>query len=309
MMKVFDTCRICGSSAFEHLCMKDGQEYVRCVRCNLASVSKSNIEVVQRNEVSQGGHHVSEAKQAWDFSEVKRKIVFRPRLLEIERYAPGRRLLDIGCSNDAFIEAAVHDGWDAQGVELNKESVRFARNRGMTIYGQPLEHIGFSLSSFDVLTMWQVIEHIDSPAVLLAECRKILRSGGLVAVSTLNLRSIGWEMLQSTWPAVDPKCHCHLFCPDNLQMLFAQSGFQVCSVKTIELQPATFKALKRKLRGKPEKKPTNEMATLARSSSSKNLALLFRFPFNFEPVFTGNWAWRGYIWYFQGDRRFSSQTV
>jgi SAM-dependent methyltransferase len=233
--------------------MKDGQEYVRCVCCDLASVSKWDVEVVQRNEVSKGGHHVSEAKQAWDFSEVKRKIVFRPRLQEIERYAPGRRLLDIGCSNGAFIEATVHDGWDAQGVELRNESVRFARNRGMTIYDQSLEHIGFLPSSFDVLTIWQVIEHIDSPAALLAECRKILRSGGLVAVSTPNLRSIGWKVLQSAWPAVDPKCHCHLFCPYNLQMLFAQSGFQACSVKTIELQPATFKALKRKLMGKPEK--------------------------------------------------------
>lgn len=223
---------------------------------------------------SEGNHHTSNVKQAWDFSRDKREKIFYPLLQWISRYGQAGKLLDIGCSNGAFIESAIHYGWEAEGVELRPSSADFAKNRGHKVHMRPLEDLHLISASFHAVSMWQVLEHIPHPESLLKECHRILKVNGVLAVTTPNI-GIGWKLLKSDWPAVDPSCHCHLFRVNTIEKLMASCGFKKCYLKTFEFQPATVKQLKRRLLRRSVKKPTNAMATLVGSSSPARLKLLF----------------------------------
>ena len=78
-------------------------------------------------------HHQSDRKIAWDYSELKYQYFFRPILDRIARHAPNRVLLDVGCSNGAFVNAASNHGWQASGIDLETGSVEIARSRGLAV--------------------------------------------------------------------------------------------------------------------------------------------------------------------------------
>jgi 2-polyprenyl-3-methyl-5-hydroxy-6-metoxy-1,4-benzoquinol methylase len=207
---------------------------------------------------------------------MKRQLVFMPRLKNIQAYCSTGRLLDIGCSNGAFIEAATACGWEACGIELRKSSASFARERGLDVFMQPLNELHFQDNSFDAITMWQVLEHLPDPPECMNECCRILKPGGIFAFSTPNVQSIGWRVLKSDWPAIDPGCHHHLFKPATVTMMLEKCGFEKCLLRTEDLLPATIKTVQRKLRNKKMKKPSNAMASLVQQSSPKKLSRLLK---------------------------------
>lgn len=270
-------CIICGNESFELFCFKGEGTYLKCRQCEHVSVAGGFNTDLSEKRSSAGSHHISDVKRSWDFSLEKREKIFLPRLLRIASFTQVGKLLDIGSSNGAFIEASNYYGWKAEGVELRPSSVEFAKKRGLIVHNRHLEDLNIPQLSFDAVSMWQVIEHIPNPENLLKECHKILRKDGVLALSTPNVASIGWKLLKSEWPAVDPSCHCHLFRINTIRKLMERCGFIECSLGTLELQPATVKQLKRKLFRQLEKKPSNAMAILVGSSNPAQLKIFFMF--------------------------------
>lgn len=268
-------CIICGNGVSAFFCAKGSGKYLKCVHCNHVFIAESIIPDISENLPPERNHHISGVKRDWDFSREKREKIFYPRLQLISRFGQAGKLLDIGCSNGAFIEAAVHYGWEAEGVELRPSSADFAKCRGNIVHTRPVEDLHLPAAYFHAITMWQVIEHIPYPEIILKECHRILKVNGVLAVTTPNIGSIGWKLLKSDWPAVDPGCHYHLFRVNTIEKIMANCGFKKCYLKTSEFQPATVKQLKRRILRQPKKKPTNAMATLVGSSSSAKLNILF----------------------------------
>jgi 2-polyprenyl-3-methyl-5-hydroxy-6-metoxy-1,4-benzoquinol methylase len=211
---------LCGGDSFDDFCSRNGGIYLRCRVCgHVQEQHIANIFANQNQDALSATHHISEVKRDWDFSDMKRQLVFMPRLKNIQAYCSTGRLLDIGCSNGAFIEAATACGWEACGIELRKSSASFARERGLDVFMQPLNELHFQDNSFDAITMWQVLEHLPDPPECMNECCRILKPGGIFAFSTPNVQSIGWRVLKSDWPAIDPGCHNHLFKPATVTMM------------------------------------------------------------------------------------------
>lgn len=220
-------------------------------------------------------HHISECKQQWDFSSFKRDRVFLPRLKTMKKYAQPGVLLDIGCSNGAFVKAAIGEGWDGCGIELRESSAQVARSLGVKIYTEPLEKLALQEDTCSAITMWQVLEHLNDPNIVLKECNRIMRLGGVIAFSTPNVKSIGWFLLKEHWPAIDPGAHCNLFNVVNLEKLLNKFGFEKCQMDCLDLQPATIKQLKNRLFTMQQKKFNNAAAALISSSSVRKMNLLF----------------------------------
>ena len=118
-------------------------------------------------------------------------LVYGRALDRLERLLRGRRLLDVGCSYGAFLDAARERGWEVSGVELSVKGSEYARrHRALEVFTGTLEHAGFPAGSFDAVSLWDVIEHLDRPLDLLREARRILRPGGVLLVFTINQRSL-----------------------------------------------------------------------------------------------------------------------
>jgi ubiquinone/menaquinone biosynthesis C-methylase UbiE len=219
-------------------------------------------------------HHISACKQQWDFSTFKAKRVFLPRLSRIRKYIEPGPLLDIGCANGAFVKVANSAGWKGQGIELREASAQVARSHGITVYTEPLEELGLHEKNYSAITMWQVLEHLEDPCRMLAECNRIMKMGGVLAFSTPNARSIGWILLKEGWPAIDPRAHFNLFHSVNLERLLKRFGFAKCEVSHLDLHPATIKQLKNKLL-RQRGKCANAAAILASRSSERKMKAMF----------------------------------
>ncbi len=139
--------------------------------------------------------------------------------------APGTRLLDVGCGSGGGLAHMRELGWsDVEGVEIDEEAAQAGRQRGLRIRLGTLQSQGYAPSSFDVITMSHVIEHVHEPVDLLRECHRILKPGGQLLVATPNTRSRGHRRFRDAWRGLEPPRHLFLFSPGNLGAALAQSA-------------------------------------------------------------------------------------
>ncbi len=158
-----------------------------------------------------------------------RELTFRRHLAALQRYtgAPqGRRLLDVGAYIGVFVEVAREAGWEAIGVEPSQWAVAMARQRGLPVRQGTQEALAGEAGSFDVVTMWDVIEHLDDPPRELAQARRLLKAGGLIAVHTMDVDSLMARLMGRRWPWL-MEMHIHYFSRRTLAQMLQKAGFEV----------------------------------------------------------------------------------
>ena len=171
-------CPLCGGAERRRLVTRRGWDVVRCRSCGLVFVWPQPAAAELEALYSSGAYHA-------EVDEAERRRTFARRLREIEALKPERgRLLDVGCSKGYFVEAARDAGWDAVGVELNRNAVEEARSRGLDVRHGDLAGQDFAEASFDVVTLFDLIEHSPDPVATLAQCRRLLRPEGFLIVTT-----------------------------------------------------------------------------------------------------------------------------
>lgn len=141
---------------------------------------------------------------------------------------PAGRLLDVGCGDGAFLEAMQKRGWEGWGVETAQDGAALARARpGLTIIEKPLPGGGLPAGQFDMVTLWHSIEHMEDPAAVLNEARRVLKDGGTLFLAFPNGASWEFSLFGARWFHLDMPRHLHLFSPRGMERLLAACGFQV----------------------------------------------------------------------------------
>jgi ubiquinone/menaquinone biosynthesis C-methylase UbiE len=128
------------------------------------------------------------------------------------------------------MEAARRRGWEATGVDVSKDAVQSCRNRGLncvTIHGV---HLPFADASFDVLTAWHVIEHVGDVRETLAEWRRVLCPGGVMALETPDGSSPKVRRRGANYAKFWKIEHTYVFAPWNLAQLVEETGFERVSL-------------------------------------------------------------------------------
>jgi SAM-dependent methyltransferase len=164
------------------------------------------------------------------------------------RYLAGRRgrLLDVGCGLGYFVKrTATVPGWEAFGYEISPQAVAFARETlGLdTVYCGRVEDSDFESGSFDVITLWDVIEHIPEPDPLLAYLCSLLKPDGLLCMHTPNAaiqvpKAKLKRWLRGMQPGLhylEARDHVNLYTGRTLQRVLTRNGFS--RVQYIHLRP------------------------------------------------------------------------
>jgi SAM-dependent methyltransferase len=138
----------------------------------------------------------------------------------------GRKLLDVGAYTGVFVEIAAQHGWDAWGVEPSAWAVAQACDQGLQMISGTLEDAGLEETSFDVVTMWDVIEHVTSPAATLTAAWRVLKPGGYLVVHTMDLNSLFARLMGRRWPWF-MEMHLTYFTRQTLREMLEESGFTV----------------------------------------------------------------------------------
>jgi SAM-dependent methyltransferase len=98
----------------------------------------------------------------------------------------GARILEVGSHYGAFLQTAQEWGWRAEGVDVGKDTTRFARSKGFTVHDCELTDCNFPAAFFEGVFIWNCFEQIPDSKPLLAECRRLLKPGGVLVLRTPN---------------------------------------------------------------------------------------------------------------------------
>jgi 2-polyprenyl-3-methyl-5-hydroxy-6-metoxy-1,4-benzoquinol methylase len=160
---------------------------------------------------------------------------YRRYLQNIRKYKSHGKLLDVGCNIGLFLVTAKEEGFEATGIELNKECADYAENKfGLDIVNDYLENKGFQDGIFDIVTMFDVLEHIPDMRNALGEVRRVLKKDGLLVVQLPNLDSVMARLTGSKWVWFTTPDHLYHFNPKNLSEFLLSNGFKIEHLRTWE---------------------------------------------------------------------------
>jgi SAM-dependent methyltransferase len=144
----------------------------------------------------------------------------------ITRYKRVGRILDVGCATGIFLQGIRNSGnWEPYGVEINEQAVQIAREQGLDVKLGTLEQAGFEDGFFDVVTLWDVLEHLHDPAGSLSEIYRVLKPDGLVVIRVPNACSWDYRLFGRYWAGLDSPRHLYVFTPTTLDSILVKNHF------------------------------------------------------------------------------------
>jgi SAM-dependent methyltransferase len=153
----------------------------------------------------------------------------------------GPRLLDVGAGRGRFVAAALEAGWDAFGVEPAARGVEAARDvYGVTLRQASIDDADIAPGSIDAMTLWHVLEHVDSPEATLKRLAGWLRPGGLLLIGVPNVRSLQARIGGDRWFHLDVPRHRTHFSPLGLERLAVEAGLEVVAFHGVLLEHNPF---------------------------------------------------------------------
>lgn len=117
---------------------------------------------------------------------MERRAMWSRRMQIVKRFSNGENLLDIGTGDGHFMDVAAKEGYSCQGTEFSNAGKQRAEKRGFLIHFGQLNELHLPSSSYDVITMWHVLEHVPNPGDVLREIWRLLKPGGIVVIAVPN---------------------------------------------------------------------------------------------------------------------------
>ncbi|HSP81178.1 MAG TPA: class I SAM-dependent methyltransferase, partial [Myxococcaceae bacterium] len=139
---------------------------------------------------------------------------------------PGSSVLDVGAYCGYFLDVAREEGLRAEGLELSRWAAQHARSLGFTLHERTLEQHATTGARYDLVTLWDVVEHFADPRAELQAAFRLVRPGGRICLSTIDAGSLVARLMGARWPWL-MDMHLFYFSRATLTMLLEEAGFRV----------------------------------------------------------------------------------
>lgn len=225
-------CNHCQSPAATPLFSLKGYDLVLCDSCGLAYIANPpSVEELKRIYSAESNYHVQlhdPASETWRSFEAlaQRHMAF------VRGQIGSGRVLDVGCSTGHFLAAARAQGFEVEGAEFSADSARVAREHfGLTVTEGSVHQVSATPGSFDLVTMFDVIEHVPDPAADIAAVWLLVKPGGWFVLSTPNIDglfprlSLPLAKALNHWPHPEPPHHLYQFSVRTLAAMLEKGGF------------------------------------------------------------------------------------
>ena len=229
-------CLLCGGTEGEVLLeWEEGYQIIGCTTCDLATANfsvadkKEHIDIAYNNDIY--------------YEKFEREIVahyeYRKMNMGKERYSyiverlnldhDDLRLLDVGCGAGWFLSYLQDRGVECRGLEVNPMAVRFCQKHGLNVADGSLEDEPHG--QYGVITMFDVLEHLDDPLSAVSAARDKLKPGGYLVAYTPNIHSIGYELMGSNQNTMLPFEHTCFFSDKAFRYLADKTSCEIYSVE------------------------------------------------------------------------------
>ncbi|WP_424492806.1 class I SAM-dependent methyltransferase [Salinimicrobium sp. GXAS 041] len=150
--------------------------------------------------------------------------------IEKEKKSRGR-LLDIGAGTGDFLFRAKKKGWEVKGVEPNLQARNLADKKGINLIE---DSSSLASGSFDVITMWHVLEHVPDLNEQIVELKRLLKKDGLLVIAVPNFKSYDARKYKSFWAAYDVPRHLWHFSKNAILNIFSEHSFNLTQTKGLQ---------------------------------------------------------------------------
>ena len=158
---------------------------------------------------------------------------WQERKKTLAQYKQSGALLDMGCSSGAFLQSLKSAPWKLYGIEMSAESARTAEvGSGAQVFVGDILDAPFPRESFDVITCFDVLEHLYEPRKVMARVGEWLKPGGIFYVLVPNVDSAEARLFGSYWHGLELPRHLFHYSPASLKCLAESAGLRVVSLET-----------------------------------------------------------------------------
>ena len=225
----FRSCPACGGGEARRMFTKNGGTYVKCLACTMVytnPVFKDDvlIDYYNRNIDFNAVRHVNELGFYTS--------IYGKGLNLIARHRTPGTLLDVGSSDGLFLDVSKRHGWQSSGIELNRAERELSVGKGHLVHSVELRELP-PHEKYDVITMWDVFEHIKSGESQLREAAKRLGDGGLIFLQIPNSASLAARILREKCHMFDGVEHVNLYSPHAIKVLCSRIGMEILHFETV----------------------------------------------------------------------------
>ena len=232
-------CNLCGSQDRQPHCPENGLGLVQCQGCGFVYVSPRPDpeelyalygETYFNNDESGVVGYTDYIKDEPNIRRTSQR-----RLQHLEQFIKPGKLLDVGCATGFFIDEAQQRGWQVEGLDVSAFGVDYAQTHyGVTAYHSALTDLELPAGAYDVVTMWDVIEHVPDPKAYVRQAADLLRSGGVISLATPDINSLPARLAGRRWVGYKlSEEHVYYFSVKTLSRMLDEAGFDVINVRHI----------------------------------------------------------------------------
>ncbi|MFM2017391.1 MAG: Ubiquinone biosynthesis O-methyltransferase [Bacteroidota bacterium] len=254
-------CLICSGDEFSSL--QESWQHPHLVKCcNCGFIFFQRIPTETELEKHYGGYPRNNA-----LSEITVKR-YNELLDKFEPYRKTGRLLDVGCGDGHFLAVAAKRGWKVYGTEFTDEAVQTGTKNGAQVFKGRIQDFNLA-DDFDVITSFEVLEHICDLKEHTARINSLLRKGGLFYFTTPNINALSRRILGGKWTIIEYPEHLSYYTVKTIHLLLAQTGLRKISIQTTGISLQRFSASVK------QSAPTAGKDEQARQTIEKNVLLRF----------------------------------
>lgn len=225
-------CCICGGNEAVSYKGAPGLGLVKCRKCTLVFVDPMPGPP-QLKDIYEGRYYNSENSlemgydNYFDEEENIRKTALK-RLKYMERHVRKGRLLDVGCAFGFFMDTAKKRGWDVCGIDISRLACEHARKLGLKVIEGNADIMDLPEDKYDLITLWDVVEHLTRPKEVLIKLRQRLGEEGLLVLTTPDIDSLPARLTDGNWLGFkSPKEHLWYFSKVTISRLLSEAGFKI----------------------------------------------------------------------------------
>lgn len=260
-MEVLKNCPVCGSqklapfiSAKDYFLTGESFNIVKCGECGFRFTNPRPRaeELGKYYESAEYISHSDSRKGIFaSVYQVVRKYTLYRKLSMISNFQPKGNILDIGCATGQFLNYMAEHNWNTTGIEPDDKTRAHAISEyGLNVY--PEEHLNvLPKSSFDVITMWHVLEHVSDLNGRLQQLATLLKPEGTLIVALPNCNAYDAKIYGEFWAGYDLPRHLYHFTREDVKLLLERHGFTVVNIRPMKFDAFYVSLLSEKyMRGK-----------------------------------------------------------
>lgn len=239
-MELLKNCPVCGSDTFvpflsgkDYFLTGEKFEIVKCKGCGFR-FTNPRPEAAELGKYYESAEYISHSDSrkgifAAVYQQV-RKFTLGRKLAMISKFQQKGEILDIGCATGQFLNYMAEHGWNATGIEPdNKTRARAISEYGLKVF--PEEQLNsFDKATFDIITMWHVLEHVSDLNGRMKQLKNLLKPQGTLIIAVPNCEAYDAKIYREFWAGYDLPRHLYHFSKSDMKLLVEKFGFTIVNV-------------------------------------------------------------------------------